>query len=85
LDEKDTKTSGLEVLPVPRTSADFEKPLEPGDHKVRNPGMTNPATPLSSPPPQTWRDKHPPVIATQSSNEPAIKLERPVVRSRQVP
>ncbi len=84
-DKKKKLNAEAEFLPPPRTLPDSQRPLEPGNNKVTTPGRPVNGIPLSSVPPQSWREQHIPVIQSEQSDQQMIKLERPILRSRITP
>lgn len=74
-----------EVLPPPRTTPATKNPIQPGTTATPVPRSaaatvpaTGPTTPLTSPPPQSWRGRPGGLVQVSYSDEPPVKLSRPV-------
>jgi hypothetical protein len=68
-----------EVLPAPRSTPQTSNPIPPGANAAPMQRTGGP-TPLTAPPPQSWRERHT-VVQVTHTDEPPVRLLRPLRKS----
>jgi hypothetical protein len=80
LDGVRNKNDTREVLPEPRTSPATDNPIPAGTSAIPT-KRSSTATPLTAPPPASWRGQHLGLVHITHSDTPVIKLSRPLPAS----